>query len=591
MTPHKAWVLAGRQARRVINSRFGTHVEAVHIAHEGSTHSGFRLDGKELFINPPYVRDANYPPPLGPMGEPQYQLQQPELVGTLIYLFSHCAHSPWRKKVEAGSTPNEDHMTAAQKLDQLRAELAEIRKRPFARIPLGAFLAVYLRDKQKPQHKLHDDEVAAYLLDLYLLGLYARMRLGIIRVHDTRRSLRDTQRYLADTVGEATLAKLNAIVDGVGKATGDNPAEMLHYGQHWRDAMEGIDLIELDAEELYDRLHALINSLDHENGEEVHTLQLAYPPTVAPIRKKHTPLNMREWANQLSDEQDDGQGDYPDFPNFEGDGGDDPEDDSRLAGLGIPASRHVEYRNPTEREQRQAIDLANTLKRLRYRRPNGALKGVQTPGGRLDTRQLVQMTAQRARGTTVTATPWQRRYAAPSEQPGLTGAIVLDTSASMGMVRQAILSLNWVFAQAVTTVGGTISTWGFGGDTFELIRANTRPVKVPVAVDSGSTSEGAALALARAADAVKLEECAGARVAVVVTDSALDQGRGNGEESQALNAVFADLKKAGVTTLLLQVGPGGASAITSAKIINGGMDSQTMAQVLEHEIIEAYMEA
>ena len=591
MTPHKAWTLAGRQARRVINSRFGAHVEAVHIAQEDSTHPGFHLDGQELFINPPYVRDADYPPPLGPIGEPQYQLQQPELVGTLIYLFGRSAHSPWRDTVEAGPTPEEDHLTAAQKLDQLRVEAAEIRKRPFARIPLGAFLAVYLRDKQKPQHKLHDDEVAAYLFDLYFLDLYARLRLGTIRVHDTRRSLRDAQRYLADTVGEAALAKLNAIVDGVGKATGNNPAEMLHYGQRWHDARKDIDLTGLDVEELYDRLHALINSLEHENAEEVHTLQLAYPPTVAPIHKKHTPLNMREWANQLSDEQDDEQEDSPDFPNSEGDGGDDPEDDSRLAGLGIPASRHVEYRNPTGREQRQAIDLAHTLKRLRYRRPNGALKGVQTPGGRLDTRQLVQMTAQRARGTTITATPWQRRYAAPSEQPGLTGAIVLDTSASMGMVRQAILSLNWVFAQAVTAVGGTIATWGFGGDTFELIRANTRPVKVPVAVDSGSTSEGAALALARAADAVKLEECTGARVAVVVTDSALDQGRGNGEESQALDAVFADLKKAGVTTLLLQVGPGGASAITSAKIINGGMDSQTMAQVLEREIIESYMAA
>lgn len=227
--------------------------------------------------------------------------------------------------------------------------------------------------------------------------------------------------------------------------------------------------------------------------------------------------------------------------------------------------------------------MTRQLRDLRYRQPRMVQAPSQIPRGRLDTRQLVQYTAQRTNGTTITATPWRREAREATDQPGLTCALVLDTSLSMGLFRDELLSLNWILAQATTAVGGTISTWGFGGDAFEVIRAGTQPRLVPTVVDTGATSEGSARALANAAADAQLHVAEGTRVAVVVTDAALDA-----QELVDLDAVFGSLRDTGVHTLLVRVGNQSMSAQTQqAEVVECRWGSD-LAPTVTERIISAY---
>lgn len=593
MTIHKAWPLAAKKAIDLIATRFQRPLTNLHFG-QATPRDGesFGVVNDELFITEPYLRDIDSPPPLGQLVEAQYQLQQPALFGVFIYLFSPHIYSPWRSDIADSQAIPTGELEAALELDQLRAEAAEQAKRPFSKIVFNSFLAEYLDEQSEPNASLLGDELTAHLVSTLLVDVYARLKLGTARAGHQRRTLRDLHTDLSGLLTAPAVAAFDTIIDDVARASGDDMGEILRLGQQWSRVRDSINYTVLEEMEVYDLLQAYAQRVRTTAEENVETLQIAHPPAITPLAKKAPPRTMGDWSRELSDDDDteseeESDADNDTDLNDDTEGEDGSNDDATQAGLGIPASRWVQYRTPTEDEQRQAIAMARTFKQLRYRRPYMARHGVQTPGGKLDTRQLVQMTAQRTRGTTITATPWKRQMAIPNEQPGLTAALVLDTSASMAMSRQQILSLNWVLSQAATTVGGTVATWGFGGDAYELIRAGTQPTKVPVAVDSGSGSEGAALALARAADAAKLETCEGVRVAVVITDGALDVP-GSDKESSALEAVFAQLQKAGVVTLLLQVAGRKVGAVESAKIVDCGLLAEDMVNTLEKEILTAY---
>ena len=63
---------------------------------------------------------------------------------------------------------------------------------------------------------------------------------------------------------------------------------------------------------------------------------------------------------------------------------------------------------------------------------------------------------------------------------------------------------------------------------------------------------------------------------------------GSTKESSDLEAVLANLQKAGVFTLLLQVGASKVGAVESAKIVDCGLLAEDMVATLEEEILAAY---
>ncbi|MBC2680987.1 hypothetical protein [Corynebacterium anserum] len=81
----------------------------------------------------------------------------------------------------------------------------------------------------------------------------------------------------------------------------------------------------------------------------------------------------------------------------------------------------------------------------------------------------------------------------------------------------------WTLSHAVNTIGGTVSAWGFGGESIEVIRPATPPRQVPLVTDNGSQSSHGPVALARAAAAARFLESTEARVMLVLTNGQLPE--------------------------------------------------------------------
>jgi hypothetical protein len=571
---HPTWRLAAGNLRRMIASNYREHPAQIVMGVTDlgmTTQVHYDQDESRLVLGPALFTGVDEPAPLGQPSELNYQLQQPCLFGAIASTFAPSQHSPWRRIVAEGPAPDPGDYRSALVLDQMRAEQREVGRRPVTRLMMQAYLGSTLPPSPAPSTARAAVEAA--------LAIHARITAGVISGEAVAGLPALLLRTVENIVGKETTTRLLAVITHALEADGANPAEMLGLGHQWHRILAGLPEVDEDQFDLVDlHLWRCGEVITQAAVREVALLQLKYPPALQPPPRKLPPMTPDEWAAALEDRIEDatatGEQDQPSTGT---------DDDHLTRTIGIPHSRWISYREPTDEERGKLISMTRQLRDLRYRQPRMVQAPSQIPRGRLDTRQLVQYTAQRTNGTTITATPWRREAREATDQPGLTCALVLDTSLSMGLFRDELLSLNWILAQATTAVGGTISTWGFGGDAFEVIRAGTQPRLVPTVVDTGATSEGSARALANAAADAQLHVAEGTRVAVVVTDAALDA-----QELADLDAVFGSLRDTGVHTLLVRVGNQSVSAQTQqAEVVECRWGSD-LAPTVTERIISAY---
>lgn len=567
---HPTWNLASISMRRMLAAHYGVQARRVAVSTMETQVVTVAPDDQRLLIPRGLVIDPASPAPVGQIGEVQYQLQQPALFGAFASVFAPNIHSPWRETVEAGDAPDPDHYAAALELDQIRAEITEAGTRKFSRILMHNYLNFQLAHQPEPT------TAQAMVKDL-MLQFYARSTGGVITGGETGNLPGLIAETITPLLGEPLWEKITSILATAMNASGNNPAEMLSLGAQWDQAMGEVaeNANERWMENLGLRRWYYLQLVAAATEKGISLLKLKYPPTATVRRPRAEPIGMQEWAHRLDDGDTTDQDTTP--------GGAPTEEENTNPSLGLPDHRYIQYRKPTGKEKNTAVAVSRQLQRLRYRKPGSAPTPSQMPHGRLNTRQLVQFTAQRNAGTTVTAKPWSKPNYAPSEQPGLSCALVLDTSRSMAAFRRNLTSLNWVLAQATHTVGGTLSSWGFGGDAFDIVRSGTTPRLVPDVIDTGADSNGSAQALAHAALDAQLENTSGTRIAIVVTDAALPE-----TETAALNAVFGSLKNTGVETILVHVGNSRADhGITNAHILECAW-SEDLAPMLTSTITEIY---
>lgn len=572
---HPTWRLAAENLRRLIAATYREHPAkiALGVTDLGmTTQVRYNQPERRLVLGPALFNGVDNPAPLGQPTELHYQLQQPRVFGAIAATFAHFRHSPWRQVVADGETPDPDDYQAALLLDQIRVEAKEVERQPVSRLMMQAYLGSTLPPTPSPTTARKAVEA--------VLGVHARISAGVISGGDIANLGPLLHRTIDSLAGEPTAERLHKLISCLLEADGSNPAELLGLGRHWNELLAGLPDADEDALSMVDlHLWRCGEIITEAASKEVSLLQLKYPAPLPPPARRLRPETPQEWAATLAD-------DTPEYgvsdTGAEGDETE-PVDDDLTSMMAIPQSRWLSYREPTDDERRELIEMTRQLRDLRYRQPQLTHVPSQIPRGRLNTRQLVQHTAQRVNGTIVTATPWQRETRMATDQPGLTCALVLDTSLSMGLFRNELLSLNWKLAQATTAVGGTISTWGFGGDAFEIIRAGTQPRLVPTVADTGSTSQGSALALANAAADANLHMTSGTRVAVVVTDAAL-----GAQELSDLDDVFGSLRQEGVHTLLMRVGNQAKNAgAQEAEIVDCRWGSDLAPTLIQH-IVAAY---
>lgn len=218
---------------------------------------------------------------------------------------------------------------------------------------------------------------------------------------------------------------------------------------------------------------------------------------------------------------------------------------------GLPSDHGVEYRTADEDDFLFTREIRRTLAKAKARKFGVSAAPSRTPGGRLNTRQLVQMQAQRAAGRTITATPWSRRQAHQNGEPDIHVGFVGDLSASMRNWRSTMARMGWSMASAVSDLGGACSAWGFTDGASPIVRPgfiNSR--NVPTFTGHGADSSGCADALREAAREAQLHTGTGAKVSIVVTDGDLPQ-----LERDAIQAEVDAQRDAGISVYWVQASP------------------------------------
>lgn len=474
-----------------------------------------------VFIAAHLLDSPQEPAPSGSAASTTFQLQQPRLFGGIATELAHHRYSPWRGTVENSTTePDSQDMAAAVKLDAVRAQARAAADNPACQPMMRTYRSAMT---------LAPDLDDRALLELALVEGPLRHAGGLAGGTEVD-PLMD---LLPEILGEQRWALHQELAQELLREPGTNPASMLALGKVWRrivaDTLAAGDLPAGDVDLALDRS---MRRSANGGADAIGVWRVKYPP---PLRRRPPEVmatTMEEWANILDPDGDVTLG-----------RGDDPGADI------LPTHRRIVYRDPTPAERDTSHALSVALGKVRYRSPRNTTDATGIPVGRLNTRELVQATAQRTMGVTVTASPWNRPIRESVTQPGLACAIVFDASDSMRVFRDPLASATWAMSHAVATIGGTVTTWGFGGNAFETIRQHTTPTQVPVVVDKGSQSDAGPVALARAAAGARLLAASGARLAMMLTDAALPDG-----DLRVIEEQFARLENDGVVCVMVKLG-------------------------------------
>lgn len=188
---------------------------------------------------------------------------------------------------------------------------------------------------------------------------------------------------------------------------------------------------------------------------------------------------------------------------------------------GTPAM--MKGRAPTADDRTFRAALTNRLRQAQIRQTVRTRARAPYPGGRMHGGQLVALAAQIAHGVPVTATPWQRTRFQVQNSPRLTVAIVADTSGSMQPWLGGVETISWALAHAAANLRGRCAAYGFGGFVQQTISpAAPPPAAIPV-YEPTESSRGCAATLTMASRNLLLPSATGARLAIVITDSALPE--------------------------------------------------------------------
>lgn len=520
MSTHPTWESAQRRISAMLHSHYCL-VRDVEIVEMPGAPRPVVERPDTVFAAEHLLDSPHEPAPSGSASSMTFQLQQPRLFGGLAAELAHHRYSPWRSTVENSTTkPDPQDMAAAVKLDAVRAQVRAVAASP----AIQPMMRAYRRDM--PLAPDLDDRA---LLELALLEGPLRYAGGLTRGAEVD-PLMD---LLPDVLGETRWTLHQELAQALLREPGTNPASMLALGKVWRGIVaDTLAAGDLPGGEIDLALDRSMRRTANGGRDDVGVWRVKYPPPLRRRPPEALATTMEEWANILDPDGDVtlGRGDNP--------------------GADIlPTHRRIIYRDPTPAERDTSHTLGTALGKVRYRAPRNTTDATGIPVGRLNTRELVQATAQRTMGVTVTASPWNRPVRESVTQPGLACAIVFDASDSMRVFREPLASATWAMSHAVTSVGGTVTTWGFGGNAFETIRQNTTPTQVPVVVDKGSQSTAGPVALARAAAGARLLASGGARLAMVLTDAALPD-----EDLRVIDEQFARLGDDGVVCVMVKLG-------------------------------------
>lgn len=208
-------------------------------------------------------------------------------------------------------------------------------------------------------------------------------------------------------------------------------------------------------------------------------------------------------------------------------------------------SRITERRQPTGPERAAAVKLAKDLERARYTDRVSIDTKTMVPPGRLHTRTAIQGMAQRAKGTVVTAEPWERTLRRHVEDPNLTIGCMVDISGSMNSAMAPMAVTAWGVAEAGHRVDAKTAQVYYGNSVFPTLKVGQRMKEIVVRSARDST-EKFNTAFKALNGELQLLNGTGARMLVICSDTCYTY-----HEAVALKKWVARCIKAGVAVVIL----------------------------------------
>lgn len=177
-------------------------------------------------------------------------------------------------------------------------------------------------------------------------------------------------------------------------------------------------------------------------------------------------------------------------------------------------------RPPTAAERQAVGRYADAFSSINHTGAAVRKSASVAPPGRIRSREAVRRSAERSQGRMVTAKPWTKKRRRHTINPPITLGLMTDTSGSMHWAQTIVASSAYIFANAISRVGGRAAAVTFGNQAEAVLRAGDIPdVVAERSADGGHEEFEAAIA---ALDGVlHLSNPGGAKVLVVISDGHL----------------------------------------------------------------------
>lgn len=173
-------------------------------------------------------------------------------------------------------------------------------------------------------------------------------------------------------------------------------------------------------------------------------------------------------------------------------------------------------RDPTDGERQLAVRLAKEIKRARFRERDRVVTLSEVPPGRLQGREAMLHSAQRAMRMPTTARPFRSRRSRYTEEPPLSVGVMTDTSGSMSAFQGFATAFSWACAQAVQGVGQSVSV---AYDTqVTVLNAPGECPRQPYPLQAAGSGENWREAFSIVDGALNLTTGSGARLLFVFSD-------------------------------------------------------------------------
>jgi len=426
---------------------------------DGEAPALYDFHGGEIDVNTDIAFGTRVrPETVGDFRERDTHLEWPKAAGMILHEAAHAAHSPVEMITEGGQALTERELRWMINMEELRIEYRILRSYPDHQVFLRACaLEVVLEGdltRTKPETSVSALAQVAILAE-------GRVDAGSLK----RRDVKNISKQLKSGLSEGCRDGMRALWCEFLKIKGDGRAssERARMYQIARDFDKLIKKEETASgtsrgtKPLMELLQALFDAM---NADRKATEFAATDVADEMQARERTERQAKADAKESAREDADSGTAHEVF-------------DIHNGAPGKSKSRRIGQRDPTAEEILAASQIADKLRKAKYRDHIKVETNRSDPPGRLRPRAAMQASAARSmtgRSERERYNPWRKMSRIHVEDPELTVGIMSDVSGSMHQAVNPIAVAVWALSNAVARIRGKSAAVYYGASTFSALK-------------------------------------------------------------------------------------------------------------------------